>query len=173
MNTNPYLDDVMEDKAAIFAPGEGKVLAIKGATITLKVTSDLSNEQLGIYEITLEPNTVGAELHYHRFMDETFIVNAGTLHVKHGEKERQAVAGSIIYVPRFTPHGFANHSDKPCTLTLIFNPAQKREGFFYGLQQILNATPVNTTDFLALYSKYDSYPVGRAGQSAVPSHLRT
>lgn len=156
---NPFLNDPLEDKAVIFGPKEGKVIAIKGGTITLKVTSDISNDQLGVYEITLEPGTIGAQLHFHRYLDETFIVNAGTLTVSHGNSRVEASAGSVIYVPRFTPHGFANNSDRPVTLTLIFNPAQQREGFFYGLQRILNGNPINAEEFLALYNRYDSFPV--------------
>ena len=156
---NPYLKDTLEDRAAVFKPGEGEVLRIQGSTITMKVTSSLSNDQLGIYEISLEPDTVGARLHYHRFMDETFIVNEGVLTVKHGTEEVEAEAGTVIYVPRFTPHAFANNSKERVKVTLIFNPAQKREGFFYGLEQILNSTPVNAEEFLTLYHKYDSFPV--------------
>lgn len=167
---NPYLKDALEDRAVVFKPNEGEILPFRGSTITLKVTSSLSNDQLGIYTISLEPGTVGAQLHYHRFMDETFIVNMGTLDVKHGQEEVKAEAGSVIYIPRFTPHGFANSSDKPVDVTLIFNPAQKREGFFYGLVRILNNDPINTDEFLALYNKYDSYPVDLA--NVVPSIRR-
>jgi quercetin dioxygenase-like cupin family protein len=159
MMTNPYLQDTLEDKAVIFGPKQGEVLRIKGGSITFKVTSSISNDQLGVYEIYLEPGVVGAQLHYHRYMDETFIVNDGTLTVQHGSARSEAAHGSVIYVPRFTPHGFANNSDKPVTLTLIFNPAQKREGFFFGLVKILGEEPVNAKDFLTLYNKYDSFPV--------------
>lgn len=156
---NPFLNDPLEDKAAVFGPGEGKMIPIKGGRITLKVTSDISNDQLGVYEIYLEPGTIGAQPHFHRYMDETFIVNEGKLTVSHGESKVEATAGSVIYVPRFTPHGFANNSDQPAKLTLIFNPAQRREGFFFGLQRILNATPINPEEFLQLYNRYDSFPV--------------
>jgi len=158
-STNPFLQDDLKDTAVIFKPGDGEILRMGGSKITLKVTSSISNDQLGVYEIALAPNTVGAQLHYHRFMDETFIVNEGTLTVKHGETEVEAEPGTIVYIPRFTPHAFANRSSAQAVITLIFNPAQKREGFFHGLQRILTATPVNPDDYLALYSKYDSYPV--------------
>jgi mannose-6-phosphate isomerase-like protein (cupin superfamily) len=156
---NPFLTDPLADKAVVFAPGEGQVIPIQGGAITLKITSEISNDQLGLYEITLQPGVVGARLHFHRYMDETFIVNQGSLTVTHGHSQVEAKAGSVIFVPRFTPHGFANTSAQPVTLTLIFNPAQRREGFFFGLAQILNTDPVNPQDFLALYNRYDSYPV--------------
>jgi quercetin dioxygenase-like cupin family protein len=154
-----YLQDVLQDKAVIFRPGEGETLSIKGGKITLKVTSSLSNDQLGIYEISLEPGTVGAALHFHRFMDETFIVTEGTLTVQHGSEEVAAMAGSVIYVPRFTPHGFANKSNRRATALLAFNPAFRREGFFHGLAEIMRSDPINQADFLALNAKYDSFPV--------------
>src|SRR4051812_21535678 len=157
-DSNSYLEDPLEDRTVVFKPGEGEVLQIQGSTVTLKVTSAISNDQLGVYEINLQPDTVGARRHFHRYMDETFIVKEGTLTVQHGDSEVEAEAGSVVHVPRFTPHGFANRSKSGVTVMLIFNPAQQREGFFYGLEQILNATPVNEKDFLALYNRYDSYP---------------
>src|SRR5579871_3944339 len=109
-NSNPYIVDDLKDTAAVFRPGEGKTLRIGGSSLTLKITSDMTDNQLGVYEIAMEPNTVGAQLHYHRFMDETFIVVGGTLTVQHGTETVQAPAGTVIHVPRFTPHGFSNTS---------------------------------------------------------------
>lgn len=153
------LKDELTDHASVFAPGQGEVLEIQGGRITLKVTSVLSNDQLGVYEIMLDPGMVGAQLHFHRYTDETFIVMDGTLAVTHGESKVSAKAGSVIHIPRFTPHAFANESDKPVTLMLIFNPALSREGFFYGLQQIFNAPNFDAAAFTALNHKYDSYPL--------------
>jgi len=98
-DTNPYLQDNLEDRSVIFHPQQGEVLNIKGGTVTFKVTSSISKDQLGIYEISLEPGVVGAQLHYHRFMEETFIVNRGCLSVSHGIKQTQAQPGSVIYIP--------------------------------------------------------------------------
>lgn len=159
MKPDQCLKDELTDRASVFAPGQGEVLEIKGGRITLKITSAISNDQLGVYEIVLDPGMVGATLHFHRYTDETFIVMDGTLTVTHGETKVTAKAGSVIHVPRFTPHAFANDSDKPVTLMLIFNPAQSREGFFYGLQQIFNAPNFDAAAFTTLNNKYDSYPV--------------
>ena len=155
--TNPYLVDELKDRATVFRPGEGKTLRIGGSSMTLKVTSDMTHDQLGVYEIVLQPNTAGAPLHYHRFLDETFVVLEGVLTVQHGAETTQAPAGSVIHVPRFTPHGFGNTSAGVTKLMLIFSPAQNREGFFYGLHQILSAPEMDREEFLQLYHKYDSY----------------
>ncbi|MFB6454099.1 cupin domain-containing protein [Chitinophaga sp. Hz27] len=154
-----YLEDQLANNATVHNPGAGERLEVAGASFTFKVTSEMSNSSLGIYEITLPPRTVGAKLHYHRFMDETFIVNKGQLTVYAGEDTHYLQPGSVVYVPRFTPHGFANDTDDQVVLTLIFNPAEKREGFFRGLVDILSEQPVDPSKFLKLYNKYDTFPV--------------
>ncbi|MBA4168447.1 MAG: cupin domain-containing protein [Chitinophagaceae bacterium] len=158
-----------QNKASIFRPGEGDILDLNGGTITFKVTSSISNNQLGVYEITLSPKTVGAELHYHREMDETFIVNKGILTIQMSDEILEAEAGTVVYVPRLTPHSFKNNSDEDVTLTLIFNPTMGREGFFTGLKEILSEQPVDPEKFLKLYNDYDSYPSDAA--SMVPHKI--
>lgn len=154
-----HFEDTLENNAIIVQPNGGEKLELSTISITFKVTSDMSNDQLGVYEITLPPMAIGAKLHYHRFMDETFIVNDGTLTMQVGNKEYQAQTGTVAYVPRFTPHGFKNDTNKTVKLTLIFNPSQKREGFFKGLYETLNEVPIDPQKYLKLYNKYDSFPV--------------
>nr|WP_295922407.1 cupin domain-containing protein [uncultured Dyadobacter sp.] len=153
------LSDRLENKARAFAPGEGEILTIGENRVTLKVTSDISGDQLGVYEIVLAPGAVGAGLHYHRFMDETFIVRKGTLTVQLADGSIQAEEGAVVYVPRMTAHGFSNTSGQPVTLNLIFNPGGKREGFFRGLAQILTAPVIDPEKYLGLHQQYDSFPL--------------
>lgn len=157
-----YLEDQLEHHGLLLNPHEGEKLTIGDTTITFKVTSEMSNDQLGVYEIELSPQAIGAKLHYHRFMDETFIVTAGILTVQLADEVLQAQPGALVHVPRFTPHGFRNDTDQTVKLMLIFNPSQKREGFFRGLLEILNEVPIDPEKYLKLYRKYDSFPVDAA-----------
>jgi len=140
-------------------PGEGESISANGGKITLKITSDLTKDQLGLYEIRLAQGVVGAQLHYHRFIDEIFIISKGRMTIQLHEKEIEAQEGAIVYVPRFTPHGFRNNSEEEAVITLLFNPGQSREGFFRGLGEILNTQPIDPGNFLKLYQKYDSWPL--------------
>ncbi len=160
MNTD-YFNDRLENKAVVVNPDEGETFNMNGLSFTFKITSELSNDQLGVYDITLEPRSIGAKLHYHRFMDETFIVQKGTLTVFAGanSEEHKLGPGTVIYVPRFTPHGFQNDTDETVQVTLLFNPSQKREGFFRGLHETLSAEHIDPQKYLKLYNKYDSFPV--------------
>lgn len=159
MPNKNFHTDILINRGIIRRAEQGKRLSMDGVTTLFKVTSEDSNDQIGVYEIKLPPGKVGANLHYHRFMDETFIVTAGTLTVQLGKGEEKIAKGGVVYVPRFTPHGFRNDSDKIVRLILIFNPAQKREGFFEGLFEIMKEKPVDANKFLKLYQKYDSHPV--------------
>jgi len=159
MQQQDALQDVLEDRSVIIRPDEGESITLNGGKITLKITSDLTKDQLGLYEIRLAPGVVGAQLHYHRYMDEVFIVSKGKMTIQLGGREIVAEEGAVVYVPRNTPHGFRNNSDEEAVITLLFNPGQSREGFFRGLAEILNAQPVDPGKFLQLYQKYDSYPV--------------
>ena len=154
-----YFEDELIDNSSVLNPKDGETLNLNGISVTFKVTSELSNNQLGVYEIKLPPKTIGAKLHYHRFMDETFIVNKGILTIEAGDKTYRGEPGTVAYIPRFTPHGFRNDTDENVHLLLIFNPSEKREGFFKGLHETLSEVPVNPKKFLKLYNKYDSFPV--------------
>lgn len=169
MNTqaNDFFNDTLVDKALILRPDEGETFSMNGLSLTLKVTSENSNDQLGIYSIKLAPMAIGAKLHYHRFMDETFIVNQGILTIQTGNGEIAANPGTVVYAPRFTPHGFRNDTNEEVILTLLFNPAQKREGFFRGLHEILRESPIDPKKYLKLYNKYDSFPVDESNMLPV------
>lgn len=156
---NGYLEDTLVDEAVILHQGEGEIMTLSNGSVSLKITSEHTLDRLGIYEITLNPRTVGANLHYHRYMDEIFLVTEGTLTIMHGQHIDLVREGGTVFIPRFTPHGFRNDSNEQVKLMLIFNPAMQREGFFKGLREILAEEPIDKTKFLKLYHKYDSIPV--------------
>jgi quercetin dioxygenase-like cupin family protein len=154
-----FFNDNLENKAVILHPEEGEAFHMNGVTLTFKVTSEISNDQLGVYDIVLAPGVIGAKLHYHRFMDETFIVTQGVITMQTQDGEVEAKAGTVVYIPRFTPHGFSNNSTEEAKLILLFNPAQSREDFFRGLKETLTEQPIDPAKYLKLYNKYDSFPV--------------
>ena len=154
-----YFNDSLSNKALIMAPNDGEKYVMNGGAYTFKITSEDTGDQMGIYEIELQPKARGANLHYHRFMDETFVVLQGTLTLMLGNGESKAVQGTVAHIPRFTPHGFRNDSEETVKLLLIFNPSMKREGFFRGLYETLTEEPIDPSKYLKLYNKYDSFPV--------------
>lgn len=158
-NEPDYFTDQLENRGTFVGPDEGELLEANGLSVCFKITSDMTGDQLGLYELGLQAGAIGAKPHYHRFMDETFVVTKGVLTLQLGDEIHQAGPGAVIHVPRFTPHGFRNDTDEEARCLLIFNPSQKREGFFRGLYQTLSETPIDPAKYLQLYQKYDSFPV--------------
>lgn len=154
-----YLKDSLVNEAVIMEAGSGESLSVLGSTMTFKLTTASTDNQLGLYEVTLKPKVSGAKLHYHRFMDETFVVTQGTLTIQLPDREVELKAGGIVHIPRFTPHGFYNSTDEEVKALMLFNPPQHRENFFRGMQAILSEEPVDASKFLELYHKYDSHPI--------------
>lgn len=148
--------DKLEDRAAIILPGQGTQIHAGPGSCTFIVTSGMSNGRLGMYEIVVPPRTVGARLHFHRFMDEVFIVKKGILTIELAGAIHHLEEGATAYVPRFTAHGFSNTSDETLVITLIFNPSEQREGYFKGLFQLLSAGEMDMQLFVQLAQKYDT-----------------
>lgn len=154
-----FFEDVLVNNSLVLKNGDGEKLQANGNSVILKVKSEDTNDQLGAYEVNLKPSSVGAKLHYHRFMDETFIVLKGSPTVTMGEKEMVLSEGDLVFIPKFSVHGFRNDSDSHCKILIVFNPAMKREGFFRGLSNLLASDKFDEAKFKKLYNKYDSYLV--------------
>lgn len=159
MANRDFYTDTLKDRSMIRRQGEGRMLSNEGVSTTFKITSEDSNDQIGVYETTIAPGKIGAKLHYHRYMDETFIITEGTLTIELAKREETVSAGGVVYVPRYTPHGFRNDTEKSVKMMLLFNPAHQREGFMEGLYELMREDPVDPEKFLKLYHKYDSCPV--------------
>ena len=153
-----YLEDKLSGSPNVISPNAGDQISINNSMVLLKVTSEMTQNQFGIYQIALAPKSMGADLHYHRFMEEIFIVLSGNLTITSADAKHTAVQGSIIHIPKFTVHGFKNDSEEIVKLLLFFNPSMGWEGFFKGLKQVLERKPFDPILFEKLYNKYDSVP---------------
>lgn len=166
-NAPDYLKDNLVNNAVVMDVGAGETLSVLGSTMTFKLTTASTNNQLGLYEVTLAPHVSGAKLHYHRFMDETFVVTQGTLTIQLIDQEVKLAEGGIIHIPRFTPHGFYNDTDGEVKALMLFNPPQHREDFFRGMVAVLAEEPIDAAKFLQLYHKYDSHPIDESEAAKV------
>lgn len=162
-----YLIDKLVNDAVVVTAGTGESLDVLGSMVTFKLTTESTHNQLGLYEVALAPKVSGAKLHYHRFMDETFVVIKGTLTIQLIDREVEVGEGGIIHIPRFTPHGFYNGTDGEVKALMLFNPPQHREDFFRGMKEVLSEDPVDSSKFLKLYHKYDSHPIDESNVANV------
>ena len=145
------------DEAIIIPATQGEQFESHGSLLNVIVPTAITNNQYGLYDIVMEPKARGPKLHYHKQMDETFIVREGTLTVLAAKGEVKAEAGTVIHIPRLSAHGYNNDSDALVRMTMIFTPGLSREQFFKKLYQMLDERPDDLKAFQQLYVENDSY----------------
>ncbi|HLZ28985.1 MAG TPA: cupin domain-containing protein [Chloroflexota bacterium] len=119
-------------QAYVLAPGDVR----RNPTVSPGVKADATDTAglLSVFQDTLAPWQSGPPLHLHGEMDEAFYVLEGTLVVQLGDEEREVTTGSFVWIPRGTPHAFANASGSATRLLSVAVPSGIEE-FFAERQQ--------------------------------------
>jgi quercetin dioxygenase-like cupin family protein len=104
----------------LLAPGEarGNPASVPVAKAASRDTGGL----LAVFEDTMAAGAPGPPLHLHTREDEALYVLEGALLVQIGEQRRELGAGGFAWIPRDTPHAFANAADGPARLLAIAVP---------------------------------------------------
>lgn len=118
----------MDERAAPFllAPGATRR---DDAILPFKVCAADTAGALSVCEFRLGPWESGPVLHLHASVDEAFYVVAGTVLAQLGDERLEAPAGAFVWVPRGTPHTFANAVDEPLHVLAIAAPGGIEEFF--------------------------------------------
>ena len=101
---------------------EAATQEILGGSITVRLHSEETEGQLGLIEQIVPGGYPGPPTHVHPDFDETFYVIEGTLGFRIGDRAHEAGPGTIAFVPRGTPHTFANASAKPARSLVLVTP---------------------------------------------------
>lgn len=151
-------------KALIQQRGAGRTVSTSRMTVEYLATSDLTDDAIGIYLLTLAPRSPGAGPHYHEQMTEAFQIQSGTLSMMVDGAPVEVTSGDFVLVRPHTVHAFANKADEPVVFTLTFTPALAREGFFERMEALSNADRMDDEDaMLALMAQFDQVPVDGIG----------
>jgi mannose-6-phosphate isomerase-like protein (cupin superfamily) len=104
----------------VLAPGE--VRRHPTAWPGIKADATDTAGLLSVFEDALAPWQSGPPLHLHTDKDEAFYVLEGTLTVKVDVEQREVTAGSFVWIPRGTPHAFANAGGSAIRLLSLVVP---------------------------------------------------
>lgn len=142
VNTSPYA----------VPPGGGKVL-IPGRAL-LRISAQQTGDAFEIIELA-GPEGDGPPPHIHVNRHELFYVLQGTVEFNVANDRISAEAGSLVFVPRNTRHGFKFGPD--CRMLGLVAPAGL-EGFFreLGVGMAAGKNPIEIRE--ALEAKYDAHP---------------
>lgn len=96
----------------VSGPGQGRLVHIPGADLTIKVSSRDTNGAFSVFEGHTPP-LEGPPLHRHRHQDEWWFIAKGQYRFDVDGKEIYASEGSVVFAPRGSSHTFQNIGTEP------------------------------------------------------------
>lgn len=110
--TKPYLLD----------NEEGQFLQALGASVFIKATSEQTGGSFNLFEVAC-PQDYATPLLIHYTEDIAVYVLEGALTLFWGNEKKKALAGSYVFQPRGTPHGFRVEGGAPARILYMTMPA--------------------------------------------------
>jgi mannose-6-phosphate isomerase-like protein (cupin superfamily) len=92
-------------KGYVLRSGEGRLIDLGGFSMTVKATGDDTGGMFTLLEAD-EPPDFGPPMHIHHGIAEAFYVLDGEYLIFIEGEEFRCPAGSFIFIPAETPHGF-------------------------------------------------------------------
>jgi mannose-6-phosphate isomerase-like protein (cupin superfamily) len=105
-----HADDVEDTYAGTSVPGEFR-----------RLTEALGCEQLAVTLIRVPPHSDFEQGtgHYHRELEELYVIARGTLTLRFGDEIVRVAAGSVVRVAAQTPRSHRNEGDEPVELWAV------------------------------------------------------
>src|SRR5215217_1001304 len=106
----------------ILGPGEGKTIALPGATMVFKALSGRASGDYVVGEVTAAPGFAGPRPHVHGTHEELFYVLEGEFDFFLRDRVVRLGAGSFVAVPPGVVHDFRNPGAVPARWLGIASP---------------------------------------------------
>lgn len=114
--------------------GEGARVELGTQTLVYKLRGADTDGQFALLEQLAAPGWKLLRFHVHRTFDEGFYVLEGEFAFQVGARSILAGPGTLVLVPRGTPHRYANAGDTQARLLMTISPAGF-EGMFEEVAQ--------------------------------------
>jgi mannose-6-phosphate isomerase-like protein (cupin superfamily) len=118
---------------------EAATQTVLGGAITVRLRAEQTDGQLGLVEQVVPGGYPGPAMHVHPDFDETFYVIDGKLGFRVGDHAFEAGPGTVAFVPRGTPHAFANPGQEPARSLVAVTPGGF-ERYFEELIELIRRT---------------------------------
>jgi mannose-6-phosphate isomerase-like protein (cupin superfamily) len=133
LNTHTHIE------AFIQTSEDATTKSVPGGSIAVRIGADETDGRLGLVEQVVPGGYPGPAMHVHPDFDETFFVIDGTLGFRVGERAYEAGPGTVAFVPRGTPHTFANTGTEPARSLVLVTPGGF-ERYFEELIDLISRT---------------------------------
>lgn len=144
-------------RALVLRPGEGRDIDMGNFRMSLKASGE---ETAGAFSLLQaeEPPRFGPPMHIHRDAAEAFYVISGGYTIFVEDDEYDCPAGSFIYIPAGTPHGF-RVGPEPSRKLNIYMPAAM-VGYFDDLSAAIAADQMDPDALAEIADRYGMEVIG-------------
>ena len=151
---------------------QGRAHPTRATGPLLVAPGSVTNHEFGLFEIEVAPGQSTPSLHYHSTFTESFYILDGTIQIRLGDRTEIASSGDFAFVPRAEIHGFANNTDAPARMLILFAPGIAREAYFAEMADLYEAgIPPTTEQIDAVARRHDQVNI-RPDPHAVESTLK-
>jgi len=152
------MSNLPQRTALVLLPGEARRIgSVDGPEVLEYATSELTDGTLTLIATGGTEVGSGPPMHIHHRNNEAFFVLAGSYRMHVAGDEYQCPAGSFIYLPPGTVHGF--YALEPGTRKLNIYAPSSHEGFFEDLDAIM-ADGADEGRIDDLFRRHDTEIVG-------------
>ncbi len=123
----------------IQTPDQVTTQGVLGGSIAVRLRAEETGGQLGLVEQVVPGGYPGPAMHAHPDFDEIFYVIEGRLGFRVGDLAYEAGPGTVAFVPRGTPHTFANPGQEPARSLVVVTPGGF-EAYFEELIDLVRRT---------------------------------
>ena len=148
----------------VLGPREGRVIDLGEFSVTVKASAEETGGAVSVIE-NEEPPGFGPPIHVHHDCAEAFYVLEGEYVMTLEDRELVCPAGSFIFVPRGTRHGF-RVGDVPSRKLNFYFPASMI-GYFDDLAAALESGDVSDASLADIAATHSMEIVGPASDSYV------
>lgn len=117
----PVKPSAAKSKIVALNTNELKALPVESGEVKSIASSENTNGAFSVVERTQDP-CYKTTWHRHDDFEESFYVLEGVWTVQISDNIHEFPAGSFVLIPRGTPHGQGNFTDKPVRLLVIVAP---------------------------------------------------
>ncbi len=130
------------------------------SSVEFVAPGSITQDRYGLFRWNMLPHAGGPKPHFHRTFSEAFYVLEGTVKLYDGRGWLDAGPGDFVHVPEGGIHAFANESDAPAAMLILFAPGLPRERFFRATAEIANAgRELSPEEWTAFYAEHDQFMV--------------
>jgi mannose-6-phosphate isomerase-like protein (cupin superfamily) len=133
------LNPTIYSEPVVQAREEATTQSVLGGSIVVRLRAEQTDGRLGLVEQVVPGGYPGPAMHVHPDFDETFYVVEGRLGFRVADHAYEAGPGTVAFIPRGTPHTFANPGQEPARSLVLVTPGGF-EGYFEEMIELIRQT---------------------------------